>query len=565
VGTDTVTALSITVTERGRALARRLPFPSVHGEVAVTVRERWGAAEGLVLFVATGAAVRIIAPLLADKATDPAVVCVDEAGRFVVALCGGHAGGANNLARRVAALLGATAVVTTATDAVGTAGLDDLVGFTAHGDIAAVTAALLDGRPVLIDNERGWPLAAELASHRGGPSDPRIVITDSVVTDPGPGVVVLHPPSLVLGVGASSGAPVAEVAALVAGALADARLAPSAVAGVATIDLKAGEPAIVALGYPVRTFPAAVLGAVDVPTPSAAVAAAVGSPSVAEAAALAAAGPGATLVVAKRKSATATVAVARRAQPCGHLAVVGLGPGSAAHRTPAASAAVQSAEVVIGYGPYIDQCADALPTGAEVVRSPIGKECVRADQALAQAAAGRRVALVCSGDAGVYAMASLVFERAPRHPGLDAATGITVIPGVTASLAAAAVLGAPLGHDHVAISLSDLLTPWEIIVTRLEAAAAADLVVSLYNPRSGGRDWQLSDAQRILANHRPPSTPVGLVTDAGRTGERMTITTLADLDPTEVGMTTCVIIGSSTTRVAGGRMVTPRGYKTTRP
>jgi cobalt-precorrin 5A hydrolase/precorrin-3B C17-methyltransferase len=270
-------------------------------------------------------------------------------------------------------------------------------------------------------------------------------------------------------------------------------------------------------------------------------------------------------VVTKTKSATATVAIARRVRPCGHLSVVGLGPGGAAHRTPAASAAVLGAEVVIGYGPYVEQCTDVVPAGAEVVRSPIGDEYARAERALGNAAAGRRVALVCSGDAGVYAMASLVFERAPHHSGLDPATDITVIPGVSAALAAAAILGAPLGHDHVAISLSDLLTPWDTIAMRLEAAASADLVVSLYNPRSAGRDWQLNDAQRILAAHRAPSTPVGLVTDAGRTGQRVTITTLAELDPTEAGMTTCVIIGSSTTRVVGGRMVTPRGYEQTGP
>ncbi len=159
--------LSVSVTEAGRALASRLPFPAVHGHAAATVRDRWQAVDALVLFLATGAAVRIVAPLLADKATDPAVVCVDEAGRFAVALCGGHARRANDLAGWVAAELGATPVITTATDAVGLAPLDRLPGLVATGDVAGVTAALLDGRPPFIVNERGWPLPRVLTGEAG--------------------------------------------------------------------------------------------------------------------------------------------------------------------------------------------------------------------------------------------------------------------------------------------------------------------------------------------------------------------------------------------------------------
>jgi cobalt-precorrin 5A hydrolase/precorrin-3B C17-methyltransferase len=370
------------------------------------------------------------------------------------------------------------------------------------------------------------------------------------------GVAVLHPPSLVAGVGASTGAPPDEVAALLAAALAGAGLAGASVAEVATIDRRAADAAILALGRPVRAFTAATLAAVEVPTPSAVVRHAVGTASVAEAAALLGAGPGAELVVQKRATAHATVALARRRRPRGHLAVVGLGPGDAAHRTPAAETAVRRAEVVIGYGPYVDACADLLTAAQEVVRSPIGEETVRAKQAVAEAGAGRRVALVCSGDAGVYGMASLTLEVAG-----DAGVDVEVVPGVTAALAAAALLGAPLGHDHVMISLSDLLTPWPVIEARLRAAAAADLVVALYNPRSRGRTWQLDAARGLLLEQRSPGTPVGVVTDAGRPGQAVRVTTLAGLDPDDVGMTTCVLVGSSTTRVAGGRMVTPRGYQ----
>ncbi|MFN2608976.1 MAG: precorrin-3B C(17)-methyltransferase [Acidimicrobiales bacterium] len=547
--------LSVSVTEAGRALAARLPHPAVHGRAAATVTERWADVDGFVLFVATGAAVRIVAPLLGAKATDPAVVCVDEAGHFAVALCGGHAASGNHLSREVADLLGATAVVTTATDSAGVVALDALPGLVATGDVAGVTTALLDGRRPTVVNKLGWPLPPALAvDGRGGPE--LVVVTDRTVAS-APGLVALHPPSLVVGVGATTDAPADEVAALVAAALAAAGLAPASVAAVATIDRRAADPALGALGPPVRGFPAAALSGVAVPTPSSVVAAAVGTPSVAEAAALLAAGPHAELVVRKRRSAHATVAVARRRRPRGHLSVVGLGPGHARHRTPAAATAVRHAEVVIGYGPYVAQCADLVGPGQEVVSSPIGDELVRAKQALAEAAAGRRVALVSSGDPGVYAMASVVLElAADEAPDLD----VEVVPGVPAAQAAAAVLGAPLGHDHAVISLSDLLTPWATIEARLRAAAEADLAVVLYNPRSRGRSWQLDAARRVLLEHRRPDTPVGLVTDAARPRQAATLTTLAGLEPDDVGMTTCVVVGSSTTRVAAGRMVTPRGY-----
>jgi len=237
---------------------------------------------------------------------------------------------------------------------------------------------------------------------------------------------------------------------------------------------------------------------------------------------------------------------------------VGLGPGQARHRTPAAEVAVRHADVVIGYGPYVDQCADLLSPHHEVVRSPIGDEVVRAKQALTEAGAGRRVALVSSGDPGVYAMAGIALELAADvAPDVD----IEVVPGVPAALATAALLGAPLAHDHAVISLSDLLTPWSAIEARLTAAADADLVVVLYNPRSRGRSWQLDAARTLLAARRAPDTPVGVVTDAARPTQRVVRTTLADLDVDVVGMTTCVIVGSSTTTVLGGRMVTPRGYR----
>ena len=545
--------LSISVTEAGQARARRLPFEHVHGSAAATVRDRWDSVDGFVLFLATGAAVRIVAPLLGDKRTDPAVVCVDEAGRFVVSVVGGHDGGANALARRVGGLLDAEPVLTTATDSAGRVALDTLPGCVVDGDVAGVTVAMLDGRAPRIVNELGWPLPGDFT---GGDAPERILVTDRRVA-PEPGVVTLHPPSIVAGVGASTGAPPAAVTELLDAALDRAGLARESVAEVATLDRKTTEPALLGLGLPLRGFTAEVLRAVAVPTPSDVVARAVGTPSVAEAAALLAAGAGAQLVVRKQANDVATVAIARRSLPPGRLRIVGLGPGASRLRTPAAEAAVRHAHVVIGYAPYVDAAADLLSPHQEVIRSPIGDEIVRAKQALAEAGAGRDVALVCSGDPGVYAMASITLEASADAPGVE----IETVPGVTAAFAAAAAVGAPLGHDFATISLSDLLTPWEAIETRLRAAAAADFAVALYNPRSQRRTWQLDAARRILLEHRSPETPVAVVTDASRPDERAHVTTLAGLDPADTGMTSCVLVGSSTTRVVDGRVVTPRGYQ----
>lgn len=558
------TVLCCSVTEAGAELARRLPYEHRHGDLVATVAARWDEVDALVLVCATGIAVRAVAPWLASKADDPAVVCVDDGGRWAVALCGGHRGGANDLAREVAVLVDAEPVVTTATDWAGLPALDALPGFTSAGDVAAVTRAWLDGRPPLVTRDPGlahWPLPIGLSppSRAGGTDAGAVTVTDADRAA-APGEVLLRPPSLVVGVGASSGASTDGLRDMVHRALARAGLHAGAVGLVATVEAKRHEPAVVALahtlGVPLRVLPAGLLAAVPVPNPSAVVAAAVGTPSVAEAAALAAAGPGAQLVVEKNRSSDSTVAVARRARPEGHLAVVGLGPGTAALRTPAAAAAVRQATVVVGYGPYVDLAEDLLGPAQTTVRSPIGAEAQRCGAALDLAQSGERVALVCSGDAGVYAMASLVLELAPAH----GCPPVTVVPGVTAALAAAAVLGAPLGHDHAAISLSDLLTPWAVIERRIEAVATGDFAVSFYNPRSQRRTTQLERALAILSAHRPPTTPAAVVTDAGRPGQHVVRTTLAGLDPEGVGMLSLVVVGSTTTRWSGDHMVTPRGY-----
>ncbi|MEU8300751.1 precorrin-3B C(17)-methyltransferase [Micromonospora sp. NPDC048909] len=535
----------------------------VSGEtVAHALRTAWTDCDAVVAFLATGAVVRILAPLLGEKHTDPAVVVVDEAARHAIALLGGHAGGGNALAARVGALLDADPVVTTATDAAGLPGLDTL-GWPVEGAVAAVSRAILDGEPVRLVADATWPLPALPGNvHPGAGPDAghRLLVTDRIVPLDGR-TVVLRPPSLVAGVGASRGVPAGEVRELLHRTLADAGLSPASLRCLASADVKADEAGIVAtaqaLGVPLLTRPAAELAAVDVPHPSEVVRAAVGTPSVAEAAALLGVTgrpTDARLVVPKTASAMATVAVARHA-PRGRLALVGLGPGAPDLRTPRAVAELRRAAVVVGLDQYVDQVRDVLRPGTRILATGLGAEQARARTAVAEAAAGRAVALVGSGDAGVYAMASPALEYA------DERIDVIGVPGVTAALAAGALLGAPLGHDHAYLSLSDLHTPWEVIARRLTAAAEGDLVVLLYNPRSRTRHWQLDAALAILGGHRPPSTPVGVVRNASRPGERVHLATLADFDPAVVDMYSVVVVGNSDTRLVAGRMVTPRGYR----
>lgn len=561
-----LTVLAATTAGRHLAadLAEHLGAEVGRGDVRTELAAAWDGSDGIVLVMATGAAVRLVAPHLADKRRDPGVVAVDDSGAFAVALTGGHEGGANELAERIAMFLGATPVVTTASERRDVPPLSSwgaARGARVEGDVATVGGALVSGEPVHLYREVACPLeplpgaVTEVTDPGTVPAGaPLVWVTDRVVDRAAPTVWV-RPPSLVVGIGSSRGVAAEEVGPLVDRVLDGAGLSPRAVAHVATVEAKADEDGILAAaarrGWEVVTLPADELAATVVPNPSEVVREAVGTPSVSEASAL---HLGGELLVDKTRSAMATVAVARRSVR-GHLALVSLGPGDPALVTPMARDALARAEVVVGYGPYVDQAAAFASRGAVLERYPLGDEVVRAERSVALARQGRAVALVGSGDVGVYAMASPTLAIA----GDD--VDVTVVPGITAALAASALLGAPFGHDHCSISLSDLLTPWEHIRTRVEAAAAGDLAVAFYNPRSRGRDWQLDEAVAILRAHRPDDTPVGIVRDAYRPGQSVTVTTLGQLDVTRVQMTTVVLVGTSRSVLRHGRIVTPRGYR----
>ncbi len=246
----------------------------------------------------------------------------------------------------------------------------------------------------------------------------------------------------------------------------------------------------------------------------------------------------------------------------GQIYVIGLGPGSSDLLTPQACKAIAASEVIIGYQPYVETITD-LVVGKEIIASGMRQEIARARTAVELAAAGRRVAIVSSGDPGIYAMAGPLFEVLhERGWRPDDCFAVEVIPGIPALSAMASLLGAPLMHDFAAISLSDLLTPWEVIARRLELAAEADFVIVLYNPRSSQRVRQLALAQQIISRHRSDRTPVGIVRQAYRTEQKVITTDLAHMLEHKVDMLSIVAIGNSATFSFAGLMVTPRGYET---
>ena len=553
------------------------------GKSGEGLREAWAECDLIISHLALGATTRLIAGLLKDKKNDPAVVVVDEAGKFAIPLVGGHVGGANELARKVAEGIGATATITTATDGRDIPGLDTL-GWATSGDLAGVTRGMLDGEPVeLVRN--GWPLPAlpenvnepgvVRVERRGThvkelppppPAKFRILVTDaSEIPDDLP-TVAIHPKSLVLGMGCNRGTGVEEIRELAERVLAENGLSLASVAALTSVDAKDDEQGFIdfaaELGVPFVTFSAEELSKVETPNQSQHALEAVGTASVSEASALSYLPrhvAGSELIVDKQKSPNATVAVARL-KPMGRLTVIGLGPGADDLLTPRALNTLRSSGVVVGYRPYVAQIRHLLRPGTEIISTGMGGEEARIAMAIEKAREGRVVSIVCSGDPAIYAMASPTLEMGTD--GID----VHVVPGVTAELAASSILGAFLGHDHVTLSLSDLHTSWEVIERRLEAASEGDFVVALYNPRSRKRVMHLPRALEILGKNRPASTPVAVVQDATRPNENFRIATLADFEPEWVDMHSIVLIGSSTTKLVttgNGRqaVVTPRDYK----
>ncbi len=580
-GFDTATRIANLLDGMVHGLEGRVTEADViFADTMAHLRALFAAGVPVVGICASGILIRAVSPLLADKWAEPPVVSVSEDGKSVIPLLGGHHG-ANALARQIAETLCGHAAITTAGDVAYGIALDEPpAGWRLANpqDAKAMAAGLLAGRSVRVHGGASWLSALP----QGDDTDLQITVTESNLTG-GQDHLVYHPQTIAIGVGSARGCPPEELSALVSDAMQSASVAPGAVAGVFSIDVKADEGAVVALarelGVAFRVFDATTLEA-EAPrlaNPSDIVFAEVGCHGVAEGAALAAAGPDSTLIFEKRKSANATCAIARAPEPItalpgrkrGRVSMIGIGPGQADWRTPEASKLITEADELVGYGLYIDLLGP-LVAGKTRRDFALGEEEDRCRYALERAGEGKDVAVICSGDAGIYAMSALVFELLDRSEDAGGVAGgarrveVVSAPGVSALQAAAARAGAPLGHDFCAISLSDLLTPRDTIVRRIKAAAEGDFVIAFYNPVSRRRRTLLGQARDMLLAHRPSDTPVILASNLGRSREKLNYVALKDLDVDDVDMLTVVIIGASQSRLMqrgdGPRVYTPRGY-----
>lgn len=563
------------------APARRVSGADVAFDgVADHVASFFSAGRPIVAIMAAGALIRLLAPQLADKRAEPPVLAVSEDGASVVPLLGGHHG-ANDMARRIAAELCAHAAVTTAGDLRFGVALDaPPAGYALANpeNAKAVMAELAAGASARLIGSAAWLVESRLPLSDEGAVTLRVSEKPAAA---GTLELVYHPRTHVLGLGCERGVSAEEAIALAEKVIAEAGIAPQSIAAVVSLDLKADEAAVHAvaarLGVEARFFGAATLER-ETPrlaNPSDIVFAEVGCHGVAEGAALAGSGAEGALVVPKIKSRAVTAALARAPRPIdpatvgrarGTLFIVGIGPGSDEWRSPEVSAMVARSTDLVGYSLYLDLLG-GLAAGKARHDFDLGAEEKRVRHAMELAGEGRTVSLVCSGDAGIYAMATLVFELLDKGDLADDARRIeiAVSPGISALQAAAARVGAPLGHDFCTISLSDLLTPWPDIERRVKAAAKGDFVIAFYNPVSKRRRTQLAHARDVLLVHRPADTPVVLATNLGRDGERVRVVPLAELDIDAVDMLTVVIVGSSQTRTVktgDGRqwVYTPRGY-----
>lgn len=514
--------------------------------------------------------IRALAPLIGSKYHDPPVVSVTLNGRFIVPLLGlNH--GAERLAGAIEREVGGTRVKSSGTAIKFHTAVDEAPdGYVLHNtdDYKDFAVRLLDGEPVRIEGEAPWLSALPQSP------DARLVITVTEKDIPGSAEqLVFHASTLAVGVGCERGTEPREVEELIEETLRANGLSKNAIGCFASIDLKEDEPAINTIqnGMRVCFFTADELNrqSARIKNPSETVRHETGTPSVAEAAALAAAGRDSELIVPKTKSRRATCAIARARQPIqdlpgrpnGALYIVGIGPGQIDMRSSAARLWLWGATDWVGYSLYLDLAAD-IQHGQTLHPFPLGAEDDRARHAIALAKEGKQVALICSGDPTIYAMASLVYEILEREP---ARIAVEVIPGVSAFQAASAKAGAMIGHDFCCISLSDLLTPWEAIEKRLRAAAEGDFVVALYNPRSEKRRDHLDRAVAILRQHRPETTPVVVASNLGRKDEKFAIVPLRAFDSSAVDMLTIVLVGSSQSKSfkrGDGKTYayTPRGY-----
>ncbi|WP_414529093.1 precorrin-3B C(17)-methyltransferase [Nodularia chucula] len=521
-----------------------------------TVRELFAEGTPLIGICAAGILIRTIAPMLSNKKQEPPLLAVAEDGSAVVPLLGGL-NGVNDLARRIAEVLDVKPAITTTGDIrFHTALLSPPPGYHLANpdDAKKFISDLLAGAQVKLVGTVPWLSNSQLPINSNG--DLTIQITERLVT-PAPNRLVYHPGTI--GIAISDTVDVALIQQL----LADAELNPASVAGIFAPINMANNPSLKAISnafkVPTRFFTSDKVENLTAqgysPAEAIAITATSSSP-------LSSSSPNLAISIAPAPIDPTTIGQAQ-----GRLAIIGTGPGGSKWMSPEVKEILKSVTDLVGYKTYINLIG-SLADGKQRHESDNREELARATMALDLAAEGRYVAVVSSGDPGIYAMAAAVFEVCDQNPKPEwESIDIHVAPGISAMQAAAAAIGAPLGHDFCAISLSDILKPWSIIEQRIAGAAEADFAIAFYNPVSKERTWQLAAAKNILLQYRTPETPVVLARNLGRPGQIVKVITLNELTTDSADMRTVILVGSSQTRTiqrSDGNIsvYTPRGYTT---
>ncbi len=549
------------------------------------LKDHWQKNNQLIFVGSVGVVVRLISPFIRSKEKDPAILVMDAKAKNILTLLGGHHQGGDELARELAAILEAEAIFTSDSFIERRIPLDcfgEGWGWKRGGNN-------LDWRKLMISQSKGqknivfqskgsklWQQLKACSNFSFLDNDDQISTKniDLYIGHEKKNLCSWHPPSIIIGIGCERNTDEKLIQRAIEDSFSKNGLSLLSIAGIATIDKKNDELGLLNLSernkWPIYFFSALQLSKVKVPTPSNVVMNEMGTASVAEAAALLKGSESGRLIQKKQiyysnldEFGAVTIALVELKKPLaphkGELHVIGSGPGELEMLTSDAKRALARCVAWIGYEPYLNYL-DSIRRHDQVrIDSQLTYEKDRCTRALDLAKEGVRVALISSGDSGIYGMAGLALELWLGES-IDSRPLFQVHPGISSFQMAAAKLGAPFMHDFCSISLSDLLTPWNLIETRLKSAAQGDFVIAIFNPKSIKRDWQLKKAVDLLLQFREKSTPVAIARQLGRSEESIEIHTLESLPFNQVDMLTIVIIGNSQSFFKNNRFLTPRGY-----
>ncbi len=555
------------LTQRGKTVAEKIiqyfPDSKLYKFNRTDISQIWNSHRFIIFIMATGIAVRSIAPFIKDKKNDPAVLSIDEEGKYIIPIIGGHLKGANELAKTLAKFLNSTPFITTASDLNNLPALDLWIKRCSlkvknPEILSKIMSKLIENKNLMLfmENSVQIPLlnCFQLTENI---SEADIVITNKISKGD---KLILVPTNLFIGIGLHEWITEEKIERGIKEALNRNGFEFKAVQAIATIDKKSTYPALLSFckkyGLKLYSYTSEELNSITTVSHSDIVYKSVGVSSVSEQACLLASQG--KLIIAKQILKDMTVAVAEGIFSVrGKLYIVGTGPGNLNSITPQAVKALRNSELIMGYKTYIGHI-KSLIEDKQVLAYSMTDEVKRAKKAINEALNGKIVSLISGGDPGVYGMAGIILEIVAKN---NVELEIEIIPGISALNACSAISGAPIMNDFAVLSLSDRLTPWNVIEKRIDKSAEADFVIVLYNPKSTARQDHLTRAKEIILKYRTNTTPVAIVRGATRDEQSIVLTTLEKMDEHSVDMQTTVIIGNSKSFIYKNWLITPRGYE----